>query len=224
PPAPKAVIAQEEKPPQLTLKPEPSGSTQLAQILPQPPAPASPKLALENVNAPPGGRQGQPQIGVLIPQRPGGVIEGAVRDLSKGTGQGGTMVGDSGPGAPEGFKFPAPGTAGVLPELLSDPMGVDFRPYLTRILATVRRNWYAVIPESARLGIVRGKVSIQFSIIRPGGVAKLVISSPSGLEALDRAAVAGISASNPFPPLPSEFRGDQVKLQFTFLYNLPLNN
>jgi len=27
-------------------------------------------------------------------------------------------------------------------ELLSDPMGVDFRPYLVRVLAAVRRNWF----------------------------------------------------------------------------------
>ena len=225
PPAPKADLAREEKPPQLTLKPEPAGSSQLAQLMPQPPPPAPPKLALESVNRPSGGRQGTPQTGVLTPQRPGSVIEGAVRDLSHGAGQGGTIVGDgAGGGVQEGFRLPAPGTAGSNLELISDPMGVDFKPYLTRILAAVRRNWYAVIPESARLGMVRGRVSIQFIIIRPGGVSKLVIAAPSGLEALDRAAVAGISASNPFPPLPSEFRGDQIKLQFTFLYNIPLNN
>ena len=50
---------------------------------------------------------------------------------------------------------------------------------------------------------------------------KLVIVMPSGTEALDRAAVAGISASNPFPPLPSEFRGDQIRLQLAFSYNVP---
>ena len=35
-----------------------------------------------------------------------------------------------------------------------------------------------------------------------------------------RAAVAGISASNPFPPLPGDFKGNQVRLQFNFAYNL----
>jgi TonB family protein len=99
-------------------------------------------------------------------------------------------------------------------------MGVDFRPYLIQILATVRRNWYAVMPEVARLGR-QGKVVIQFAINRDGSVPKLVIVSPSGTEALDRAAVAGISASNPFPPLPAEYRGLQIRLQFTFLYNMP---
>lgn len=104
-------------------------------------------------------------------------------------------------------------------ELLSDPQGVDFRPYLKRILAIVRRNWFAVIPESARFGR-RGRTLIQFSISKDGRVPKLVISSPSGAEALDRAAVAGISASNPFPPLPSEFKGDVIRLQFAFSYNM----
>ena len=47
---------------------------------------------------------------------------------------------------------PAPGQTRSSLELLSDPQGVDFKPYLIRILATVRRNWFAVIPESAHLG------------------------------------------------------------------------
>ena len=98
-------------------------------------------------------------------------------------------------------------------------MGVDFKPYLIRILATVKRNWLAVTPESARLGRT-GRVQIQFAIARDGSVPKLVIAFPSGTEALDRAAVAGISASTPFEPLPSDFKGNQVRLQFTFSYNI----
>jgi TonB family protein len=76
------------------------------------------------------------------------------------------------------------------------------------------------MPESAKLGR-RGRVIIQFSIAKDGRVPKLVIVGHSGTDALDRAAVAGISASNPFPPLPSEFAGGQVRLQFTFAYNMP---
>ena len=76
------------------------------------------------------------------------------------------------------------------------------------------------MPEAARLGR-RGKVGIQFAIARNGNVPKLVIVTNSGTDALDRAAVAGISASNPFPPLPTEFKGDQIRLQFNFAYNMP---
>jgi TonB family protein len=215
----------EEKPPQLVPRPEPSG-TQLAQLTtpsmsaPVPPAP--PKLVLEDARRPlPGGRPGQQQPGLLDPQRPGSVIEGAVRDLAHNPGLGGTVVGDGDLGGiPGGFTNPSRGNAGSNLELLSDPMGVDFKPYLTRILAMVRRNWFAVIPESARLGVARGRVTIQLLVLRQGSVGKLVIAGSSGVEPLDRAAVAGISASNPFPPLPAEFRGDSVRLQFTFLYNV----
>jgi TonB family protein len=101
---------------------------------------------------------------------------------------------------------------------MSDPLGVDFKPYLMQILALVRKNWFAVIPESARLGN-RGVVQLQFIIDRSGQVPKLVIATPSGSQALDRAAVAGISASVPFPPLPNQFKGQQIRLQFAFRYN-----
>ncbi len=105
-------------------------------------------------------------------------------------------------------------------EMLSDPHGVDFKPYLTRVLLSVKKNWLAVLPESAHLGR-RGLVVIQFIISRDGTVPKLVISSPSGTEAFDRAAVAGISASNPFPQLPADFPGDDIRLQLSFTYNTP---
>jgi len=82
------------------------------------------------------------------------------------------------------------------------------------------RNWLAVIPESAKLGR-RGRVGIQFSISKAGSVPKLVIVANSGTDALDRAAVAGVSASNPFPPLPAEYKGDRIVLQFNFAYNMP---
>jgi TonB family protein len=134
------------------------------------------------------------------------------------------VVGDlemQGPGGiGPGFNIPpAPGRTATALELQSDPQGVDFKPYLIRILASVKRNWLTIIPESARLGRV-GRVQIQFAIARDGSVPKLVIAMPSGTEALDRAAVAGVSASTPFPPLPKDFQGDQVRLQFTFRYNM----
>jgi TonB family protein len=113
---------------------------------------------------------------------------------------------------------PSPGKQGSNLELLSDPMGVDFRPYLLQILSTVRRNWFAVMPESARMGR-RGKVAIQFAIAKNGSVTKVVFGTQSGVDAFDRAAVASISMSNPFPPLPTEFRGTVIRLQFTFMYN-----
>ena len=217
-PLAKADLGRVEKPPELSAKPElPAGA--IPTIPQQPIAPQqAPKLTLEDANK---AGTGKPDPKLMAQTHPGSIVEGAVRDIARQGGTGGAAVGDgiSG-GTPDGFTLPSRGNVGSNIELLSDPQGVDFRPYLARILAMVRRNWYAVIPESARLGMVRGRVVIQFIVIKQGSVSKLVIAGASGYEALDRAAVAGISASNPFPPLPTEFRGDQVRLQFVFLYNI----
>jgi TonB family protein len=145
--------------------------------------------------------------------------QAAVRPPASG---GGVSVGDTleePPVIPLPNQMPAPGRMGSNLQLLSDPNGVDFKPYLIQVLAAVRTNWMAVIPESARMGR-RGLVLIQFIIDRRGLVPKLVIATPSGTSAFDRAAVAGISASYPFPPLPANYKGDEIRLQLAFSYNM----
>ena len=102
-------------------------------------------------------------------------------------------------------------------EILSDTQGVDFGPYLQRILQEVRENWYRAIPESAEMK--KGKLQIEFAITKDGKVADMRLTYPSGDVALDRAAWAGISASNPFPPLPTDFTGPYLALRFRFYYN-----
>jgi TonB family protein len=96
---------------------------------------------------------------------------------------------------------------------------VDFGPYLARVVYIVRRNWYSVIPESARLG-EKGRVGIVFEILKDGAVPQLRLVASSGSDPLDRAALAAITSSRPFPPLPDEFTGNHLVLQFIFLYNL----
>lgn len=179
-----------------------------------------PKIAFETPGAPAG--VGAQRGAAAVPPAPKATVDEAVRQVARGGAARGLVVGDEeallaqppGPGL-----APSPGRLGSALELKSDPMGVDFRPYLIQVLSAVRRNWFAVIPESAKLGRP-GKVVLQFAIGRNGVVEKLVFAQQSGTEAFDRAAVAGISASNPFPPLPAEYRGNQIRLQLTFLYNM----
>jgi len=172
-----------------------------------------PKLAFET----PGGSGPGKSPGLGRLAAPSASVSEAIQSLARGGGGGGVVVGDAGVGD-DVNQVPAPGRQGSNLELLSDPMGVDFRPYLLQLLSTVRRNWFAVMPESAKLGR-RGRVAVQFAIAKNGTVTKVVFGSQSGADALDRAAVASISMSNPFPPLPAEFRGNVIRLQFTFMYN-----
>jgi TonB family protein len=102
-------------------------------------------------------------------------------------------------------------------DVLSDTQGVDFGPYLERVLQNVRENWYHLIPESAEMK--KGKLAIEFAITKDGKVADMRLVSSSGDVALDRPAWGSITASNPFPPLPREFNGPYLSLRFRFYYN-----
>jgi TonB family protein len=177
-----------------------------------------PKLAFESVGS---AARTVPNPNSPIPL-PKSSIEDAVRGAVQ-PGDGGIIVGDIGDDLstlPSLSRPEAPGRVGSNLQLLSDPTGVDFKPYLIQVLAAVRRNWLAIYPQSARMGR-RGRVLIQFIIDRQGAVPKLVMADASGTEAFDRAAVAGISASYPFPPLPQDYKGDQIRLQLAFSYNMP---
>ena len=219
PPTPRATSLPE--PPKLEASAAPSNLPALPQSTPQIQPVERPKSPLENVAPPPTPLPpGRGQVPIPNPS-----VSEAIRQSVRGGSGGGVTVGDldlNGPGGiGEGVNLPpTPGVQASQLQLLSDPQGVDFRPYLIQVLAAVRRNWLAVLPETARLGR-QGRVGITFSIARNGSVPKLVITAGSGTDALDRAAVAGISASQFFPPFPTGFKGDRVVLQFNFAYNMP---
>jgi TonB family protein len=147
----------------------------------------------------------------------GSSIEQAARAVAEHRG-GGTYGGGGGGdyGAGPGGSARVRGNL----EVLSDTQGVDFGPYLERVLQVVRMNWYNLIPEEARPPLLkRGKVAIEFAITKDGKVAGMRIVGPSGDTPLDRAAWGGITASSPFAPLPSAFHGPYLALRFRFYYN-----
>jgi TonB family protein len=145
----------------------------------------------------------------------GSSIEQAARATAGSHGMGSGAGGDYGTGISR-----AGGSVQSNLDILSDTQGVDFGPYLERVLHTVRINWYNLIPEIARPPLMKkGKVSIEFAIQSNGQVAGMRLVGPSGDVSLDRAAWGGITASNPFGPLPSEFHGSYLALRFHFYYN-----
>jgi hypothetical protein len=49
-------------------------------------------------------------------------------------------------------------------EVLTDTMGVDFGPYLQRVVHDIRINWYNLIPKSAHAPMMKkGRVTIEFA-------------------------------------------------------------
>jgi hypothetical protein len=115
----------------------------------------------------------------------------------------------------------APDVQGFDPlEVLTDTMGVDFGPYLTQVVKTVKQNWYDLIPPSAYPRIKKqGKVVIEFSIQKDGSVKRMKLDTPLEDVPLERAAWGSITASDRFAALPKEFGGDRIGLRFYYYYN-----
>jgi len=142
----------------------------------------------------------------------GSAIEQATRAAAQNRGGYGGEGGDFGLS-----QGKAGGVMGPL-EILTDTMGVDFGPYLNRVLHDVRQNWYQLIPESA--SFKRGWVTIEFLILKDGSVQGLRVIDSSGDVTLERPAYGSIKGSDPFQPLPREFAGPYLGLRFRFFYNL----
>jgi TonB family protein len=102
-------------------------------------------------------------------------------------------------------------------EILSDTRGLDFGPYLRRVVKSVRDNWYSLIPPSAYPPTKKhGRVAIEFAIQSDGTIKSEKVEVSSGDVTLDQAAFAGIRPLR-FDLLPKDYSGQQLNLRFSFL-------
>jgi len=166
-----------------------------------------------------------PLRGLTLPKLSAGrAIEESAKDVVHSSGRSAAVSGPL-PGRGGQRGGPGEGTMGNGYEMLTPTEGVDFSNYMARVLASVRRNWYAVIPQSVYLGD-KGRVFVRFRITREGQVpvGEPILEGGSGKEPLDRAALSSIRTSNPFEPLPPAFSGPYIELRFVFLYNLPIES
>ncbi len=206
--------------------PKPNAETPPSSPAPKTDAPPNTAPKLETPDAP------KTQPNLVLPKSSGNPLRDTLHDMSRNSASGGKSGGFSAPtsrapvgsgGRMGGGDTPGGGMNGAY-QILTPTEGVDFSDYMARVLASVRRNWYAVMPESAQLGD-RGRVVLEFSIRRdvsvPNDDPQRLLGS--GKEPLDRAAVSAIRSSNPFDHLPPAFSGPEIRLRFIFLYNLPLD-
>src|ERR1017187_3417434 len=205
PPAPPSQSAQMTPPPQGGQQPNPSQMAQMQSATPQ----ANPRLPMPD--------QGGRKIDFAqMMKSPGDLTAQAARAVAERRGGGSYGGGGGDYGAGPGGSAISLGPV----EVLSDTQGVDFGPYLSRLVEGVRRNWYTLIPEAARAPLrKRGKVGIDFAILPDGRVVGMKLTGESGDVSLDRAAWGGITASNPFAPLPSAYHAPYLALRFRFYYN-----
>ena len=147
------------------------------------------------------------------PSTPGEELQQMARNAARG----GQYGGDMGQNAPSEH----PGENGAV-DVLSDTMGVDFGPYIERVVYDTKKAWYPIIPEAAQPPLMKqGVVNIRFRILPDGSVqpGSMHLDGASGDVSLDKAAWAAINYAG-YPPLPKDFKGPYLELRFYFLYNI----
>jgi TonB family protein len=199
--------APQPAPPQAAPAPQ-----QQVQARPATPPPPQNQQSLLNEPTPPPTPEPRPSFNTG-PQSAGDAIRQAERDAARNPGG---SSGDYGQNAPSQHSAMAVG-----PDIISDTMGVNFGPYMSRVIAATYRSWLPIIPESARPPLDKqGRVGVRFKIYPDGSVKQMILEFPSGDVSLDRAAWGGITGASPYPPLPKEFKGPFLELRFGFYYNL----
>jgi TonB family protein len=194
-------------PPPTAATPPVSAPPRKSELLPAAPQPTPGHLNLGLPSASPG-KEMQDQLQDAVKHSGGGTYssgEGTSRGAGGG-GRGGPQVGN-----------------GVT--ILTPTEGVDFNSYIARLVARVRQNWMTVMPESAYMGD-KGIVAITFRINRDGTfpAENFNLERTSGKDPLDTAAMSALRTTNPFDPLPPQFKGPYIELRFIFFYNTPINN
>ena len=216
---------------QAMRRPNAPGSPSLpAAPTPQPAAPQpaqpQPQQAQQQPPVPQPQRQPQPTQQAAVdgprpaPTRPnfgnpnqsaGDAIRQAAQQAAQNRGQGG----DYGAGIPVAHQGLNTGV-----DVLSDTMGVDFSPYLKKILREIYNTWLPLIPEEARPPLNKqGVTQIRFTILPDGRIGAMHLDGSTHDDALNRAAWGSITGVGQFPPLPPEFHGPNLELRIHYLVN-----
>jgi TonB family protein len=124
------------------------------------------------------------------------------RSRYSGYSAGAGNLGNPSPGNPNG----SPGIDAV-----REP---DWGPYMRELQRRIKRNW-----EPPR-GDTSKRVVVMFKIARDGRLLARSIHTSSGVHEADEAALNAVELTAPFSPLPPEYRGRDIDIQFTFDYNV----
>lgn len=131
-----------------------------------------------------------------------------------GSGSGsGTKLGRAGGGGSGGYGNPGPGNPNGRPgiDTIREP---DFGPYMRELQRRIKINWNPPKGNESK------RVVLLFKIAKDGRLLSCSVFKSSGLPSSDKAALDAVKLTAPFKPLPAEFKGSSIDIQFTFDYNV----
>ncbi|MBZ5565523.1 MAG: TonB family protein [Acidobacteriia bacterium] len=86
--------------------------------------------------------------------------------------------------------------------------------YVASVRSRISSNWLLTMISP---NIVRApRVYVDFEILRDGTVTHVELKQSSGTPEVDRSALRAILASSPLPPLPPDYSGNSVDVEFYF--------
>ncbi len=130
--------------------------------------------------------------------------------LSPSAGSSGSQLsrGSSGSG-----NLGNPGGGGGAPgiDALREP---DFGPYMRELQRRIKLNWDPPKGNESK------RVVLLFKIAKDGRLLTCRVQKSSGMPSADQAALKAVELTAPFRPLPADFKGQSIDIQFTFDYNV----
>ena len=90
----------------------------------------------------------------------------------------------------------------------------DFGPYMRELQRRIKMNWEPPKGNESK------RVVLLFKIARDGRLLSVRVFKSSGVPNADKAALSAVELTAPFKPLPADFRGASIDIQFTFDYNV----
>ncbi len=101
------------------------------------------------------------------------------------------------------------GTPGI--DALREP---DFGPYMRELQRKIKLNWDPPKGNESK------RVVLLFKIAKDGRLLSCRVLKSSGLQSADAAALKAVELTAPFKPLPADYKGQNIDIQFTFDYNV----
>ena len=195
-----------------TTSPAPVAKPSSAFTIPKPTdAPTGKTLATGPVggtSAPVGGTKGGTGSG-----SPSGTRNGAPTPSLAGIGGGTGNLGRTGSTGGGNGTMGNPGGGGGAPgiDALREP---DFGPYMRELQRRIKMNWDPPKGNESK------RVVLLFKIAKDGRLLSCRVNKSSGLPSADQAALKAVELTAPFRPLPADFKGQSIDIQFTFDYNV----
>ena len=158
-----------------------------------------------------GGSKGSGNYSPIPSLAPVGNGSGSSSSSGSGTGTGSGR--GSGSGASSGSGGGNPGGGGGRPgiDAIKEP---DFGPYMRELQRRIKMNWDPPKGNESK------RVVLLFKIAKDGRLLSCSVFKSSGLQNADAAALNAVKLAAPFRPLPPEFKGQNIDIQFTFDYNV----